>query len=322
MRPRLPRWKRRRRAATVDRYHIAAAGSDYMVDVMMALGYTYVAATPGTTFRGLQESVINHAIGKIEWISTAHEEISGSLAHGYAKASGKPMAIMVHNTVGLQHATMAIYNAWADRVPMLVMLGNYADGALRVGGADWDHAATDDAAMCRGYIKYDEQPGSLEHYKESMLRGHGIMMTAPMGPMIMVVRPSAARVRAIEKAAGGDAELRRRTAALCRSRHDRDDCEDARQRVEPGDHRRPCNAHASRRQRARCVGRSVASTGHRPARPHELSVDPLSQQSAAVWHEADRDPRARSRRSLQHRQRARRIDSSAKRCAASNPTAK
>jgi thiamine pyrophosphate-dependent acetolactate synthase large subunit-like protein len=172
--------------ATVDSLHIAAAGSDYMVDVLMALGYTYVAATPGTTFRGLQESVINHAIGKMEWISTAHEEISGSLAHGYAKASGKPMAIMVHNTVGLQHATMAMYNAWADRVPMLVMLGNYADGALRVGGADWDHAATDDAAMVRGYVKYDEQPGSLEHYKESMLRGHGLMMTAPMGPIVMV----------------------------------------------------------------------------------------------------------------------------------------
>ncbi|HEY5341114.1 MAG TPA: thiamine pyrophosphate-dependent enzyme [Candidatus Aquilonibacter sp.] len=172
--------------AAVDSQHIANAGSDYMVDVLLDLGYKYVAATPGTTFRGLQESVINHAIGKMEWISTAHEEISGSLAHGYSKVAGKPMAIMVHNTVGLQHATMAIYNAWADRAPMLVMLGNYADGALRVGGADWDHAATDDAAMCRGYIKYDEQPGSLEHYRESMLRGHGLMMTAPMGPIIMV----------------------------------------------------------------------------------------------------------------------------------------
>jgi thiamine pyrophosphate-dependent acetolactate synthase large subunit-like protein len=171
---------------SVDPYHVDSPGSDYMVDVMMALGYKYVAAMPGTTFRGLQESVLNHGIDKMEWITTVHEEISGSLAHGYAKASGKPMAIMVHNTVGLQHATMAIYNCFADRVPMLVMLGNYSDGALRVGGADWYHAATDDAAMCRGYIKYDEQPGSLEHYKESMLRGHGLMMTAPMGPMIMV----------------------------------------------------------------------------------------------------------------------------------------
>ena len=173
--------------AATDSLHVADPGSDYMVDVLRHLRYDYVAAMPGTTFRGLQESVINYAgNSKPEWISCAHEEISGSLAHGYAKASGKPMAIMVHNTVGLQHATMAIYNAWADRVPMLVMLGNYADGALRIGGADWDHAATDDAAMVRGYIKYDEQPGSLEHYLESMLRGHGLMMTPPMGPIVIV----------------------------------------------------------------------------------------------------------------------------------------
>src|ERR1700727_1434777 len=172
--------------ATSDALHIANPGSDYMVDVMMALGYTTVAATPGTTFRGLQESVINYAIGKMNWISTAHEEISGSFAHGYAKTAGKPMALMVHNTVGLQHASMAIYNAWADRVPMLVMMGNYADGTLRSSAADWDHSNTDQAAMCRGFIKYDAQPVSLQDYKETMLRGHGLMMTAPMGPMIMV----------------------------------------------------------------------------------------------------------------------------------------
>ncbi len=169
-----------------DAQHITNPGSDYMVDVLMALGYKYVAATPGTTFRGLQESVINYAQGKMEWLSCAHEEISGSMAHGYAKAAGKPMIIMVHNTVGLQHASMAMYNCWADRVPMLVMLGNYADGALRSSAADWDHAMLDNAAMVRGYIKYDEQPGSLQHYKESMLRGHGLMMTAPSGPIVMV----------------------------------------------------------------------------------------------------------------------------------------
>ena len=173
-------------AATVDSLHVANPGSDYMVDVLLALGYTTVAATPGTTFRGLQESCINYAQGKLNWISTAHEEISGSFAHGYAKIAGKPMAIMVHNTVGLQHASMSLYNAWGDRVPMLVMLGNYADGTLRRSAAEWDHSNTDDAAMCRGFIKYDAQPGSLEDYKETMQRGHGLMMTAPMGPMIMV----------------------------------------------------------------------------------------------------------------------------------------
>lgn len=173
--------------ASVDAWHVAAPpGSDYMVDVLIALGYKYVAAIPGTTFRGLQESVINHAIGKMEWITCVHEEISGAIAHGYYKAAGKPMAFMVHNTVGLQHATMAIFNAWADRVPTLCMLGNYADGTLRASSADWDHSATDDAAMVRGYVKYDEQPGSLQHYLESMQRGQGLMMTAPMGPIVMV----------------------------------------------------------------------------------------------------------------------------------------
>ncbi len=174
-------------AVAADALHVVNPGSDYMIDVLRHLNYEYVAAIPGTTFRGLQESVINYAGNKNpEWITCVHEEISGAMAHGYYKASGKPMAIMVHNTVGLQHATMAIYNAWADRVPMLVMLGNYGDAALRIGGADWDHSATDDAAMVRGYVKYDDQAMSTEHFLESMLRGHGIMMTPPMGPIVIV----------------------------------------------------------------------------------------------------------------------------------------
>lgn len=182
-----------------DKWHVSNPGSDYMIDVMVDLGYKYVAATPGTTFRGLQESIINYAIDKMEWITAVHEEISGSIAHGYAKASGKPMAIMVHNTVGLQHATMALYNAFADRVPMMVMLGNYADSSLRFGGAEWFHSATDDAAMCRGYIKYDDQPTSLQAYKESMMRAQGLMMTAPMGPVIMVVDQNIQEVTASRK---------------------------------------------------------------------------------------------------------------------------
>ena len=115
-----------------------------------------------------------------------HEEISGAMAHGYYKSTGKPMALMVHNTVGLQHATMSIYNAWADRCPMLVFTGNYADATLRRNGAEWDHSAVDDAAMLRGYIKYDDQPASLEHFAESMMRAHSLAMTPPMGPVMIV----------------------------------------------------------------------------------------------------------------------------------------
>src|ERR1700678_1685744 len=91
-------------------YHVANPGSDFMVDCLKALGYEYVAATPGSTFRGFQESVINYpGTGGPEWLTATHEEISAAMAHGYAKASGKPMAFAVHGVVGVQHAAMGVY---------------------------------------------------------------------------------------------------------------------------------------------------------------------------------------------------------------------
>ena len=115
-----------------------------------------------------------------------HEEISAAVAHGYAKASGKPMAFAVHGVVGVQHASMGVYNAYADRVPMLLITGNYADGTLRIPPPDWYHNATDGLAMLRGYLKYDEQPGSLQDFAEALGRAHGLAMTPPMGPVALV----------------------------------------------------------------------------------------------------------------------------------------
>ncbi len=169
-----------------DAYHVRNPGSDFMVDCMRRLGYEYVAAIPGSTFRGLQESVIAFPGTKPEWITVTHEEISGAMAHGYYKASGKPMALMVHNAVGTQHVAMAVYDAWADRVPMLILTGNYADATQRMMGAEWYHSRIDDAELLRGMLKYDDQPASLEHFGESLMRGHGLMMTPPMGPIFIV----------------------------------------------------------------------------------------------------------------------------------------
>ena len=169
-------------------YHVENPGSDFMVDCLKALGYEYVAATPGSTFRGFQESVINYpGSGGPEWLTATHEEISAAMAHGYAKASGKPMAFAVHGVVGVQHAAMGVYNAYADRVPMLLLTANYADGALRNEAAEWDHNATDMLAMLRGFVKYDEQPGSLQHFAESLERAHGLAMTPPYGPVALVM---------------------------------------------------------------------------------------------------------------------------------------
>ena len=102
---------------TVDR-----SGSDFMVDVIKSLGFEYVAANPGSSFRGLHESLINYGGNKNpEFITCCHEESSVAMAHGYAQVEGKPMLVLAHSTVGLQHASMGIYNAWGGRAPVFIM---------------------------------------------------------------------------------------------------------------------------------------------------------------------------------------------------------
>jgi acetolactate synthase I/II/III large subunit len=171
-----------------DKLHVGNPGSDYMVDVVRNLPIDYIAVTPGSTFRGIQESFINYGKNAHpEWITVHHEEISAALAHGYAKAAGKPMAIIVHNTVGVQHASMALYNAWCDRVGALVLVGNILDAANRRPGVEWDHTAIDVAQIVRGFIKYDDSPVSLDHFRESVMRGYSIMTTPPYGSAMITV---------------------------------------------------------------------------------------------------------------------------------------
>ena len=116
-------------------------GSDFMVDAIRTLGFEYIALNPGSSFRALHESLINYGGNKApELITCMHEEASVAIAHGYAKAAGKPMAVAAHGTVGLQHATMALYNAWVDRVPIVVFAGNGLDIRSRRPGTEWNHS--------------------------------------------------------------------------------------------------------------------------------------------------------------------------------------
>ncbi len=166
---------------------VSRPGSDFMVDVMKSLGIDYVASNPGSSFRSLQESIVNYGgNSKPEFLTAMHEESSVAMAHGYAKAAGKPMAILAHSTVGLQHAAMAIYNAWCDRVPIMLMAGNLVDAAKRRPGVEWYHSAQDPAALVRDFIKWDDQPASLQHFAESMVRAYKIATTPPMEPVLIV----------------------------------------------------------------------------------------------------------------------------------------
>ena len=162
-------------------------GSDFMMDIFKSIGFDYVFANPGGSFGGLHESVINYCGNKDpEFITCMHEESSIAMAHGYAKIEGKPVLTMAHGTVGLQHAAMALYNAWCDRVPVYLVIGNSLDAAHRGGEVGWDHSVQDAAAMVRDYTKWDDTPVSLQHFAESAVRAYKICMTPPTLPVVLV----------------------------------------------------------------------------------------------------------------------------------------
>jgi acetolactate synthase-1/2/3 large subunit len=163
------------------------SGSDFMVDVLRSLDIEYVTSNPGSSFRGLHESIINYGGNqKPEFITCCHEESSVGMAHGYSKIEGKPLGVLAHGTVGLQHAAMAIYNAYCDRVPVFIVVGNSLDATMRRPGVEWMHSVQDAAAMVRDYIKWDDTPISLQHFAESAARAYKITMTPPMEPVLIV----------------------------------------------------------------------------------------------------------------------------------------
>ena len=163
-------------------------GSDFMVDVIKSLGFEYLAAVPGSSFRSLQESFINYGGNKSpEFLTCCHEESSIALAQGYSMVEGKPMLTLVHSTVGLQHASMGIYNAYAGRNPVYIISGNTIDATMRRPGIEWYHSAQDVATIVRDYTKWDDQPISLPHFAESAVRAYKISMTLPQMPVLLVV---------------------------------------------------------------------------------------------------------------------------------------
>ncbi len=208
-----------------------------MVDAYKSLGIEYIASMPGSSFRGLQESFINYGKNTApEWLTTLHEEISVAMAHGYAKVEGKPMLNLVHATVGLQHASMAVYNAYSDRVPICLITANIADATLRRPGVEVDHTVQDGAVIVRDYTKWDDSPGGLQHFAEfdgTQLSDHDDA-AAGADPyrrrQRAAGRPDSGRCEAVDSEA---AALRAGGGRFRRCRRAR---KDARRGREPGDH--------------------------------------------------------------------------------------
>ncbi len=162
-------------------------GSDHMVDALRALDLEYIASNPASTFRSLQESIVNYGGNtKPEFLTALHEDSSVHFAQGYAKITGKPMAALVHGNVGLQHASMAIYNAFADQAPVYVIAGNVASEWVRRPGAETAHSSTDQAQMVRDYVKWDEQPYALRDFSNSAARCYEAAVRESPGPVLLV----------------------------------------------------------------------------------------------------------------------------------------
>lgn len=162
--------------------------SDFMVDVIKSLNIDYLPCNPASSFRGLHESLNNYGGNKKpEFLTCTHEESSVAMAHGYFKIAGKPLLVMCHGTVGLQHAAMAIYNAWCDRVPLIVIGGNDLDAAKRPPGVPTYHSAQDISALVRDFTKWDDQPVSLPHFAQSFVRAYKLAMTPPYGPVMIAL---------------------------------------------------------------------------------------------------------------------------------------
>ncbi|KMK65040.1 thiamine pyrophosphate-binding protein [Puniceibacterium sp. IMCC21224] len=160
-------------------------GSDVPAAMLRQLGIPYIALTPGASYRGFHDSLVNHLGNeRPEMLLCLHEEHAVAIAHGYAKVTGVAMAVALHSNVGLMHGTMAIFNAFADRAPMLILgATGPMDATERRPWIDWLHTTQDQGAMIRPFIKWDDQPGSAAATPEAMMRGWKIANSAPYGPV-------------------------------------------------------------------------------------------------------------------------------------------
>src|SRR5262245_15480770 len=161
-----------------------AFGSDVVAETLSALDIPYISLNPGASYRGLHDSIVNFLGNEQpQMLLCLHEEAAVAIAHGYAKVTGKAMAAAVHSNVGLFHATMAIFNAWCDRMPILILgATGPVDAMKRRPWIDWIHTAADQGAIIRNFSKWDDQPASAGAARESVLRAYWMSNTAPCGP--------------------------------------------------------------------------------------------------------------------------------------------
>lgn len=160
--------------------------SDVIVDLLHHYDFEYVAINPGASFRGLHDSLINYGGNRPKMLVCQHEETAVQIAHGYARATGRPMATILHDLVGLLHGQMAIYYAFTDRAPIFIMgATGPMDESKRRPRSDWHHTAQSQGDAVRNFTKFDYQPHAIEGVTDSFMRAYSTMVTEPQGPIYL-----------------------------------------------------------------------------------------------------------------------------------------
>ena len=160
-------------------------GSDVAAEMLRRFGFPYVSLNPGASYRGLHDSIVNHLGNETpSMVLCLHEDHAVAIAHGYAKATGEPMACILHSNVGLMHGMMSLYNAWCDRVPMFVLgATGPVDSSQRRPWIDWIHTSTDQGGLIRDFVKWDNQPTSPAALVEAMCRANIVTRSQPTAPV-------------------------------------------------------------------------------------------------------------------------------------------
>lgn len=197
--------------------------SDIAAEMLRRLDIPFVALNPGASYRGFHDSLVNYLGNqRPQMIMCLHEDHVVAIAHGYAKATDKPMGAILHSNVGLMHGLMGLFNAFCDRAPMLVIgaTGPVAPEKRRP-WIDWIHTCKDQAAMLRNFIKWDDEPRSVEGLIEAFLRGYQLTASAPCAPVYIcldaglqeesvteeITVPDVARYRPMTRPAATQADL-------------------------------------------------------------------------------------------------------------------
>ncbi|HWP59263.1 MAG TPA: thiamine pyrophosphate-binding protein [Candidatus Acidoferrales bacterium] len=171
-------------------------GAEAILRVLAAMGVERIFASPGSEWSPVWEAYARaraQSEGVPLYISSRHEETAVGMASGYAKATGKLPAVMIHTTVGALHASMAMRGALHEQVPMVVLAGESITFGESEGpdpGGQWLGSLADvggPARLVEPCVKWSFGINTKSILPATIQRACQLAMATPRGPVFLSV---------------------------------------------------------------------------------------------------------------------------------------